>query len=304
MKPCRIATSSKLALKGCSLLKTISFDISQMNELKVLKLSDCESLTELPGLGSLKSLTELKASYCENLSKLSELALLESLTDLDLQGSQNVKSLAGMELLKYLKRLIVSGTSMSQTNVGQWIQGLSGLQVLCLSANGIPEWLQVRVQRMLIPENRDLGEYCVMEDAKCTGIVIIIRGGYFTNQLEVNISTEDEEISRDITLELSRDTGGHDHLGVVQEELPSIIKFRSGDVIRCSTRAEIVGVYLELGQNRGGNDDVDIQSNQSLSLQRPRENENANDRRPLFCYCSLLIGCSILLLLYIVQSIT
>eukprot|EP01018_Ginkgo_biloba_P036456 Gb_16268 [translate_table: standard] len=109
-------------IERCSRLNRISFNMSQMNELKVLDVYFCESLTELPGLGSLKSLTELDLHHCGNLSKLSELALLESLANLDLQGCKNVESLAGIEVLKSLKRLIVSGRFVSQINVRQWIQ--------------------------------------------------------------------------------------------------------------------------------------------------------------------------------------
>eukprot|EP01018_Ginkgo_biloba_P036090 Gb_21493 [translate_table: standard] len=299
----------------CSRLKIISFDMSQMNELEVLRvsdcesltelpglgslksltkleLSDCESLTELPGLGSLKSLTKLKLYHCENLSELSALTLMESLTDLDLEGCKNVKSLLGMEGLKNLKRLTVE-LSVAQTNVRQWIQGLSGLQILCLSANRIPERLKLRMQRMLKLEERGLGEYCVLEDAKCTGIVFCL-GVYeydYQRIVKMNISTEDDKILREFPLpaichirrvgfandwhyyrrivekefirriDIVDDEDKH-HVRIIQEELPSnMIKFRSGDIIRCSTDAEIVGVYLEvLDQNESGNDDFYIQS--------------------------------------------
>eukprot|EP01018_Ginkgo_biloba_P036119 Gb_11158 [translate_table: standard] len=60
-------------IERCSQLKTISFDMSQMNELKVLHVSHSESLTELPGLGSLKSLTELELTNCPKLSKMPHL---------------------------------------------------------------------------------------------------------------------------------------------------------------------------------------------------------------------------------------
>eukprot|EP01018_Ginkgo_biloba_P036095 Gb_11355 [translate_table: standard] len=62
-------------IEGCSQLKTISFDMSQMNELKVLHVSHIESLTELPGLGSLKSLTELELTNCPKLSKMPHLPI-------------------------------------------------------------------------------------------------------------------------------------------------------------------------------------------------------------------------------------
>eukprot|EP01018_Ginkgo_biloba_P036085 Gb_12752 [translate_table: standard] len=197
---------------------------------------------------------------------------------LDLQGCKNVRGLAGMEALKYLKRLIVRESTVSQINVRQWIEGLSGLQVLCLSANRIPEWLTLRLHRMLKPEERGLGEYCVLEDVKCTRIVLCCPSDAFRRKDEtvVNICTGDDEILREFTLPILKrpDDLYHDSfvdddeysVGIVQEELPSIIKFRSGDIIRYSTDAEIVGVYMEvLDLNESGNDDVDIQFNQSLA---------------------------------------
>eukprot|EP01018_Ginkgo_biloba_P036101 Gb_04750 [translate_table: standard] len=50
----------------CSWLKTISFDMSQRNDqLNVLEVHDCESLTELTRLDSLKSLTKGSLQNCQ-----------------------------------------------------------------------------------------------------------------------------------------------------------------------------------------------------------------------------------------------
>eukprot|EP01018_Ginkgo_biloba_P036448 Gb_16275 [translate_table: standard] len=266
-------------IERCSRLKRIPFNMSQMNKLKVLNVYYCESLTELPGLGSLKSLKVLDLHHCGILSELSGLALLESLTDLDLQGCKNVRSLAGMEALKFLKRLIVSGLSVSQIHVQQRIiQGLSGLQVLCSSANRIPEWLNRTMQEMLKPEQRGLGEYCVLEDTKCTGIVFYVGlvAHNYGGKLMMNISTKYDKISREFTLPF---LGSFDedeyHVGILQEELPSIIKFRSGDFIRCSPSAGIVEVYLILDQNESGNTAIsselpeDVHYPTEIAVKRP-----------------------------------
>eukprot|EP01018_Ginkgo_biloba_P036452 Gb_16271 [translate_table: standard] len=266
-------------IERCSRLKRIPFNISQLNKLKVLNVYHCESLTELPGLGSLKSLTVLDLHHCGNLSDLSGLALLESLTDLNLQRCKNVSSLAGMEALNFLKRLIVSGLSVSQINVQQWIiKGLSGLQVLCSSANRIPEWLNRSMQQMLKPEKRGLGEYCVLHDTKCTGIVFYVGSvaHNYGGKLTMNISTKYDKISREFTLPfLSSFDEDEYHVGILQEELPSIIKFRSGDFIRCSPSAGIVEVYLILDQNESGNNGIlselheDVYYPTEISVKRP-----------------------------------
>eukprot|EP01018_Ginkgo_biloba_P036477 Gb_18407 [translate_table: standard] len=139
------------------------------------------------------------------------------------------------------------------------ISGLSGLQVFCLSANGIPEWLQVRVQRMMKPAKRSLGEYCVLEDAKCTGIVFCLGlvAYQYHETVVMNISTEGGKILREFPMPFRDffDEIDEHEVGIVQEELPSIIKFRMGDVIHCSSSAEIVGVYLVLDQNES---DMDV----------------------------------------------
>eukprot|EP01018_Ginkgo_biloba_P009068 Gb_33284 [translate_table: standard] len=110
-----------------------------------------------------------------------------------------------------------------------------------------------------------LGEYCVLEDAKCTGIVVCLAS--VAGIEVVNISTEDNKILTHIALPYFN-CYDEDRVRIIEEELPSIIKFRSGDIIRCSTEygTQIVGVYLVLDQNESGNDDVDIQSNQSLDM--------------------------------------
>eukprot|EP01018_Ginkgo_biloba_P036444 Gb_28627 [translate_table: standard] len=267
-------TELELSL-GCLRLKTISFDVSQMNELKVLNVYYyCESLTELPGLGFVKSLTEMDLHHCGNLSELSGLELFESLTDLDFQGCHYVESLAGMEVLNFLKRLIVSGLCLSQINVQQWI-----IQVLCSSANRIREWLKLRMQRMLKPAQRRLGDYCVLEDTKCTGIVFYV-GSVAHNygwKLTMNGSTKDVKISREfITLPLlSSFEEDECHAGILQEEYPFIIKFRSGGFIRCSTSVGSVEVYLILGQNESGNSAIlselpeDMYYPSEISVERP-----------------------------------
>eukprot|EP01018_Ginkgo_biloba_P015596 Gb_16251 [translate_table: standard] len=150
-----------------------------------------------------------------------------------------------------------------------WLEnGLSGLQVLCPSPNRILEIeLQLRMQRMLKPtKGIRLGEYCVLEDAKCTGIVVCLVS--VAGIEVVNISTEDNKILTHITLPYFNCYEDEHHVRIIQEELPSIIKFRSGDIIRCSTShgTQIVGVYLVLDQNESGNDEGDIQSNQSLHM--------------------------------------
>eukprot|EP01018_Ginkgo_biloba_P036684 Gb_33801 [translate_table: standard] len=245
----------KAQIESCSGLKRISFNMSHMNELKLLNVFDCERLTELQGLGGLKSLTVLDLSHCENISELSGLESLESLTDLNLKGCKNVKSLAGMEVLKSLKRLIVNERGVCEINVQQWIQGLSGLQVLCLSANGIPKWLERRMQTMPQPAEGACGKYCVLEDTKCTGIVFCLwmMGPNYGGLLRMNISTEEDTIYREFPLpDLSIFDGNEQHVGILQEEIPSIIKFRSGDIIGCSPatlgwgKVQMVGVHLQL----------------------------------------------------------
>eukprot|EP01018_Ginkgo_biloba_P036379 Gb_12960 [translate_table: standard] len=220
----------------------------QMNELKDLNVHDSESLRELPGLGSMKSLTELelrdctelvlKVSECESLMELPGLRYLKSLTELGLFYCENLSKLSNGTLL-------------------------GGI---------IPKWLTLGMQRMRKPEKRGWGEYCVQEDVICKGIVVRLSGVACENdEIAVNISTEDDNILRQIKLPYLRRC----HVGIIQEELPSIIKFRSGDIIRCSTTygTKIVGVYLD--KNESGNDYIDIQSNQSLdmdddsSLKRP-----------------------------------
>ena len=132
---------------------------------------------------------------------------------------------------------------------------------------------------MVKPVHRGWGEYCVLQDAKCTGILFCLGGLDIGPQdkIVVDIATEDETILKEFTLPFLRRPydldDGDDNLGIAQEELPSIIKFRSGDVIRCFTRAEILGVYLKvLDQNESGNDDVYIQ---------PLDMDDRPPKRPL-----------------------
>eukprot|EP01018_Ginkgo_biloba_P036247 Gb_26215 [translate_table: standard] len=167
-------------------------------------------------------------------------------------------------------------------------KGLSGLQVFCLSANRIPEWLKLRLHRMLKPEKRGWDEYWVVEDAKCTGIVVCLRS--VAETVKVNISTEDNKISRQIELpslikynddenhvgRIQEDDDEYD-VGIIQEELPSTIKFRSGDIIRCHVDgygAKIVGVYLVLDQNDSGNDDVYYSTQISLESSQMTSGRN------------------------------
>eukprot|EP01018_Ginkgo_biloba_P036025 Gb_36253 [translate_table: standard] len=94
-------------IEGCSRLKTISFDMSQINEVKVLHLSYCESLKELPGLGSLKSLTELKLKNCTELAKLPPLP--RGLVQVCIEGCSRLKTISfDMSQMNELKVLCVS----------------------------------------------------------------------------------------------------------------------------------------------------------------------------------------------------
>eukprot|EP01018_Ginkgo_biloba_P036643 Gb_29041 [translate_table: standard] len=222
-------------------------------KLKWLRLEHC---SKLRGIFNMSHMDELKLSGLES---------LESLTDLNLKGWKNVKSLAGMEVLKSLKRLIVNERSVSEINVQQWIQGLSGFQVLCLSANRIPKWLKRRMQTMPQPANGAFGKYCVLEDIKCTGIVFCLwmMGPNYGGLLRMNISTEEDTIYGEFPLpDLSSFDGNEQHVGILHEELPSIIKFRSGDIIGCSPatlgwgKVKMVGVHLQMDQNQSGNNEI------------------------------------------------
>eukprot|EP01018_Ginkgo_biloba_P009069 Gb_33283 [translate_table: standard] len=82
----------KTRIRGCSRLKTISFDVSQMNELKVLYVYECGSLTELPGLGSVKSLTELELEDCAELAELPPLP--RGLVKARIRGCSRLKTIS------------------------------------------------------------------------------------------------------------------------------------------------------------------------------------------------------------------
>jgi small GTP-binding protein len=78
-----------------------------LGQLTILKLSWCESLSQLPKLSSLQKLTTLSLSYCRSLTQLPELSGLGQLAELNLsscgirelpEGIRNLKSLRLLNL--------------------------------------------------------------------------------------------------------------------------------------------------------------------------------------------------------------
>eukprot|EP01018_Ginkgo_biloba_P036656 Gb_17905 [translate_table: standard] len=251
-----------------------------------LHVTDCFSIVELPGIGSLESLKELELNYCTGLAELPPLprglvqtrikkSQMNVMRDLhvnecfslaELRGLGSMQSLKEMELINCeelaelppLPRGLVESDGEGDQHVSNKCSAVDTGVVQFTSIVRICKWNS----GMVTIESAKNVETCKDGGLGCE---------HFNRR-----PTEDEEISRKITLPFCSDD--EHHLGILQEKLPSLIKLASGDFIRCNTRlgTEIVGVYLEvLDQNESGNDDVDIQSNQSRDMEdrppkRPR----------------------------------
>lgn len=78
--------------------------LNSLANLKVLDLSDCESLVDLPGLSSLDALETLNVSHTE-LSELYGIGKLQHLQELNVEGCFSLTSLVGLEYVTSLRLL-------------------------------------------------------------------------------------------------------------------------------------------------------------------------------------------------------
>jgi hypothetical protein len=131
-------------------LGTLSSSITDLTALRCLKLSRC-SLSTLPDISRLKSLTRLDLHGCQNLHSLAELAnsslrylelsnctglttlpnlcAIESLKKLDLTGCSSISEIQGLEHLTSLQQLICSRSRIAALRSSNTLTSLQALDL-------------------------------------------------------------------------------------------------------------------------------------------------------------------------------
>ncbi|KFK26757.1 hypothetical protein AALP_AA8G289500 [Arabis alpina] len=114
-------------LSRCGDLKEIP-DLSNATNLEILNLRKCSSLVTLPSsIRNLKKLRELEMFLCSNLEVLPTDANLDSLDYLDLSACSRLRTFP--RISRNISRLYLDGTAMEEEDC-LWIENLSGLTEL------------------------------------------------------------------------------------------------------------------------------------------------------------------------------
>nr|CAC35330.1 N1-D protein [Linum usitatissimum] len=100
-------------------------DLSNLKNLRVLCLSFCQELIEVPGLDALESLEWLSMEGCRSIRKVPDLSGLKKLKTLDVESCIQLKEVRGLERLESLEELKMSGCESIEE-----LPNLSGLKNL------------------------------------------------------------------------------------------------------------------------------------------------------------------------------
>eukprot|EP01018_Ginkgo_biloba_P018982 Gb_02566 [translate_table: standard] len=188
----------KVRIEGCFRLKTMSFDVSQTNELKVLKVHNCESVTEVPGLGCLTSLTELKLSNCKYLAELPPLP--RGLVKVRIDGCFRLKTMSfDVSQTNELKVLEVSSCeSLTKISGLGCLTSLTELKLSnCTELAELPPLprglVKVRIGRCFRLKTMSFhvsqtNESKVLEVSSCESLTKISGLGYLTSLTELKLS--------------------------------------------------------------------------------------------------------------------
>ncbi|KAI6683018.1 hypothetical protein NL676_028931 [Syzygium grande] len=107
-----------LNLSGCHNLRELPNSISDLVNLRALLLSRCMELRRIPYLGKLRSLTKLDISLCERVEALEGLDMLVNLRYLDLSRTRIKRlpegTLGALRNLQYLKVWVVNGEDITK----------------------------------------------------------------------------------------------------------------------------------------------------------------------------------------------
>ncbi|XP_031372515.1 TMV resistance protein N-like isoform X1 [Punica granatum] len=91
-----------LSIKDCHLLNG-SLDLSELRNLLVLELTNCEEVSEVRGLGEIESLEDAVIHNCDLLQTLGDLSKLQRLELLKVHSCDNLKTIEGLLQIKSLK---------------------------------------------------------------------------------------------------------------------------------------------------------------------------------------------------------
>ncbi|KAJ4970930.1 hypothetical protein NE237_004029 [Protea cynaroides] len=103
-----------LYLFGCDCMERLP-DLSNLNKLNMLRITECGKLIEIPNVDRLESLEVLKVFRCKSMKILPDLSNLTKLRELCIEGCENLTEILGADRLDILEVMRINGCISIET---------------------------------------------------------------------------------------------------------------------------------------------------------------------------------------------